>query len=249
MTSKKTNWFESWFDTTLYHTLYKNRNEKEAKQFIENLFRFFNPDKNAKVLDLACGKGRHAITINALGFDVTGLDLSTNSIQYAKKKTSNSLRFDVHDMRKVYNPAIKFDIILNLFTSFGYFDNESEDISVLKAVHTQLTDEGFFLLDYLNVFYAEKNLVQLEKKDIDGTLFSIERKVFDGFIRKKITAQTKNSRQTFEEQVKYLTVDDFKKYFHDAGLNLIHIFGNYFLEEYNKENSPRLIMVCKKGLN
>ena len=62
MSSKE--WFAEWFDTTYYHTLYKNRNDEEAEQFISKLLSFLNLKENASVLDLACGKGRHSVTLN-----------------------------------------------------------------------------------------------------------------------------------------------------------------------------------------
>ena len=113
MKSKK--WFESWFDTTYYHSLYKNRDESEAKLFVSKLVHFLSPIKGTKVLDLACGKGRHSITLNKLGMNVLGVDLSQNSILKAKDFENETLKFEVHDMRKTIENH-SFDIIFNLFT-------------------------------------------------------------------------------------------------------------------------------------
>jgi len=79
------NWFASWFDTPYYHILYKERNYREAQIFMDNLTHYLNLPEKAKVLDLACGKGRHAIYLNQLGFEVIGADLSENSIAEASK--------------------------------------------------------------------------------------------------------------------------------------------------------------------
>ena len=75
---KKQEWFESWFDTSYYHTLYSKRDENEAKEFIVNLVEFLKIDPKSKVLDLACGKGRHSLTLNELGL-------------FFNEKTSNAL--------------------------------------------------------------------------------------------------------------------------------------------------------------
>ena len=84
--AKIQNWFESWFDSPYYHILYKNRDDTEAQKFLRNLLRVINPPSNAKILDLACGKGRHAIFLRKLNYKVVGTDLSKLSISEAKKK-------------------------------------------------------------------------------------------------------------------------------------------------------------------
>ena len=84
MTNKK-KWFESWFDTPYYHLLYKHRDDKEAHKFIKNLMQFLKIDKDQNILDLACGKGRHSIFLNKLGYRVTGVDLSSQNILQAQK--------------------------------------------------------------------------------------------------------------------------------------------------------------------
>ena len=76
-------WFASWFDTTYYHILYKHRDQKEARLFMANLVAFLGLKRHDKILDLACGKGRHSLFLNSLGFDVVGADLSQNSVDHA----------------------------------------------------------------------------------------------------------------------------------------------------------------------
>src|SRR3970282_2312904 len=90
-------WFSSWFDTPYYHILYKDRNYREAQIFMDNLTHYLNLPETQKVLDLACGKGRHSIYLHQLGFDVLGADLSENSIGEASKTTKETLHFKVHD--------------------------------------------------------------------------------------------------------------------------------------------------------
>ena len=127
---EKNDWFASWFDTNYYHLLYKNRNDDEARLLIEHLVGYLNLAPNSKVLDLACGKGRHSITLNELGFDVLGIDLSSNSIEEAKQFENETLHFDVCDMRNSFTKNT-FDVVFNLFTSFGYFDNKSDNEKVI----------------------------------------------------------------------------------------------------------------------
>ena len=87
-------WFIDWFDSYYYHLLYRNRDEKEAQYFIDNLIKYLQISKKSKLIDVACGKGRHAIYFNKYGIDVVGIDLSAKNINFAKKhETKNLLAF------------------------------------------------------------------------------------------------------------------------------------------------------------
>ena len=96
------NWYTSWFDSPYYHILYKNRDDKEAGLFMKNLTSFLNLSTSSKILDLACGKGRHSKYLNQLGYHVTGIDLSPQSIVYAKQFENDKLFFEEHDMSLTY---------------------------------------------------------------------------------------------------------------------------------------------------
>lgn len=247
-TSSKTNsnnesWFSSWFDTPYYHILYKDRDEKEAQLFMDNIIQYLNLPEDAKILDLACGRGRHSIYLNQLGFEVTGADLSENSIAEAQKFANDKLHFVVHDMREKCNQ--KYDAILNLFTSFGYFENEEDNFKTLKAIHESLSEYGFAVLDFMNVHHVIKNLVPSEVKTVDGIDFHIKRKVENGFILKEIDFEDQGQQYHFTEKVRALTLEDFQQMMDEAGIYLLDTFGDYKLKKFYKKESERLIMLFK----
>ena len=132
ISNPESSWFASWFDTPYYHILYKDRNYREAQIFMDNLTHYLNLPEHAKVLDLACGKGRHSIYLNQLGFRVLGVDLSENSIEIANKNANDTLNFKVHDMREPIKE--QFDAVFNLFTSFGYFENDDDNLKILILI-------------------------------------------------------------------------------------------------------------------
>ncbi len=246
--SSKTNstpetWFASWFDTPYYHILYKDRDYKEAQTFMDNIVDYLNLPEEAKILDLACGKGRHSIYLNQMGFDVTGVDLSENSIAQASKFSNDKLHFAVHDMREPC--AEKFDAILNLFTSFGYFENEDDNFKTLKAIHDSLSEYGFAVIDFMNVHTVIDNLVASEEKIVDGIHFHIKRKVVDGFILKEIDFEDKGQTFHFTEKVRALKLEDFEQMMEKAGIYLLDTFGDYKLKKFYKNQSERLIMLFK----
>lgn len=240
---KSKNWFASWFDTDYYHTLYKDRNDDEAQQFMDNLTHYLNLPEEAKILDLACGKGRHSFYLNSLGFDVTGADLSANSITEASKFSNKTLRFKEHDMRISFED--KYDAIFNLFTSFGYFENDADNLKTLIAIKDSLTEYGFAVIDFMNVDYVIANLVPSEVKTVDGIDFHIKRYVKDNHIFKEIDFEDKGEKFHFTEKVQALRLADFEAMMEEAGIYLLDVFGDYKLKTFYKNQSERLIMMFK----
>ncbi|MBF6608884.1 MAG: methyltransferase domain-containing protein [Flavobacterium sp.] len=242
-TPKSQKWYASWFDSPYYHILYKDRDYAEAQLFMDNITQYLNLPDDAKILDLACGKGRHSVYLNQIGYDVTGADLSENSIQAAKKFENEKLHFTVHDMRKPFDE--KFDAIFNLFTSFGYFENDDDNIRTLSAIKDSLTETGFAVIDFMNVDFVVKNLVPEEIKTVDEVDFHLKRYVSEGYIFKEITFEDNGESYRFTEKVKALQLSDFEALMEDAGIYLLDIFGDYKLHKFHKTESERLIMIFK----
>jgi SAM-dependent methyltransferase len=241
MQKEADNWYASWFDTPYYHILYKERDEEEAELFMNALTSFLKLKKNSTILDLACGKGRHAVYLNEIGYDVTGIDLSPASIEFAKQFENKHLRFAVHDMCLPYPK--KFDAVFNLFTSFGYFENEEDNLNTIKAIHSELKEDGVGVIDFLNIDFVARNLVPSETKLIDGISFSIDRYIKDGFIIKDIRFNDGGKEHFHSERVKAISLKDFESYFKLAGVTLKHCFGDYHLNKFNKQTSERLILM------
>ena len=241
MTKDKKDWYSSWFDTPFYHILYKHRDDKEARAFMDNLTSYLNIPENSSILDVACGKGRHAVYLNALGYEVTGIDLSEKSIAFAKQFENDTLHFQVHDMRKAYPK--QFNAVFNLFTSFGFFKNDEDDLNTIKAIKTNLNDHGIGVIDFLNADFVMNNLVEANTKTIDGIAFNLERYIENGFIVKDISFEANGKSYNYQELVKALTLEDFKKMFAKANIQLLDVFGDYKLNKYNKHSSERLIMI------
>lgn len=240
-------WFESWFDSHFYHKLYFDRDELEASRFIGNLIQFIKPPANSFMLDVACGKGRHAKTLADFGHYVTGIDISPQSIAYANQFANDNLDFFQHDMRLTFRINY-YDFVFNLFTSFGYFNTQRENDDCIRTIAQSLRPNGLLVMDYLNTNYVEKHLIQHEKKIIDQTIFNIKKyKTAFHFIKQiQIEDNTLATPLLYQEQVAAFTLNDFEKMFQKQGLQIEHIFGNYDLANYNAESSKRLIMLVRK---
>ncbi len=244
---KQTDWFQSWFNTKYYHILYKNRDFEEAQRFIEALLTFLSPASNARFMDLACGKGRHSKYLNSKGFNVVGTDLSEASILDAKKDENETLQFVVNDMRNEIE-GYQFDFILNLFTSFGYFDSKAEDQKVIQSAANMMRKDGKLVIDFINIEKAIANLCPYEIKTIDGIDFQIKKFMEEGFIKKEINFTDNDSGQkyNFLEKVKVLYQDDFEVLLQKSNLKVEHVFGDYELNAFDPQTSDRLIFVASK---
>ena len=227
MAEEKKQWFELWFDSPLYHILYKNRNQEEANLFMDNVIRHLEIDFGS-ILDLACGKGRHAYYLAEKGFDVVGLDLSKESIQYANTMYQlPNLEFYVHDMRLPFRINY-FDYIFNLFTSLGYFDSLKENEKVFQSMHAGLKDNGYILIDFMNTEKVIHNLVPREKKDIDGYTFYIRREVENGKIVKNIHIEKEDNVWMYKEEVQVLMQHHFHTFLNNTGHGCISFHPRIF---------------------
>ena len=239
------NWYATWFDTPYYHLLYKNRNQVEAGNFIENLLQYLKPSKEALFLDVACGKGRHSKHIHQLGFNVHGIDLSEKSIKEASIFNNERLHFEQHDMREVYRSNY-FDYTVNLFTSFGYFDEVSDNQKAMDAMAKNLKKDGILVVDFMNSKKVCLNLVEKEIKSVDPIDFYIERKIKSGFIKKDIQFTDKGKKHHFQEKVQALTLNDFSNLLQKAELKIIDLWGNYEKNDFDVLKSNRLIIIAQK---
>ena len=238
-------WFSDWFDSPFYHILYQDRNEQEARFFMDNLAEKLAFNTQHHLLDMACGRGRHAIYLNEKGFEVTGIDLSKKSISTAETSSNDRLHFAVQDMRVPFTEN-KFDFVLNLFSSFGYFESESENLEAIVSMTNALKSKGKLVIDFFNPNKVIHDLVAQEVKTVEGIEFHITRKLEKQFIIKNIRFTHQNQAYHFEEKVKAIDLDEFREYFAQAGLLLLETFGNYSLAPHEVRDSPRLILVAQK---
>lgn len=238
-------WFSEWFDSPYYHILYKNRDMREAEYFLRNLVRRLSLQKDMKLVDLACGKGRHSIFLNSLGYDVTGVDLAAQSIAEAKASENDKLHFDVQDLRNLPYTN-EFDVALNLFTSFGYFDCDDTNKKVIAQVHKILKSEGIVVIDFMNVDVVLKGLVPHETKVVQGISFDITKRIEGGKVIKRIGFTDNNKQYSFNEEVQILSRGDFETLLKEGGFDLVSVYGNYKLEEFNPDTSDRLILIARK---
>jgi len=153
------------------------------------------------------------------------------------------LNFKVHDMRQPFRN--KYNAIFNLFTSFGYFEDDAEDVLILENIKNGLQKNGVFVFDFLNADKVKADLVSKETKIVDGITFNIQREIKNAFILKHISFTIDDEFHSYTERVKHLDVKKMKSFFEKVGFTITNIFGDYNLRVFDAETSNRLIIVAK----
>ena len=241
-------WFKDWFNSPYYHQLYAHRDEEEAATFIDNLLAHLQPATGARMLDVACGKGRHSMQLAANGFDVTGIDLSRESIAEALLSEDEHLHFYEHDMRMPFSINY-FDIAFNFFTSFGYFKTQREHDNAIRSIATAIKPDGIFVMDFLNVQFSTDKEVAETQQQIGSTTYRISKWSDEFHFYKKIIVEDIGLAKPMQytEKVAKFSLADFEKMFTKQRLKIKEVFGDYHFGKYDGKVSPRLIMIAEKA--
>lgn len=239
-------WYADWFNSAYYTTVYKHRSTKEASGVVDLLSRALSLPPGARVLDLCCGSGRHSQALAQRGFSVVGIDLSPALLKIARSEVGHAVDFHRCDMREPY-PEAPYDCVANFFTSYGYFEQDTDNFAVLQRVREALKPGGFFFFDYLNAEQTRQALVPHDSKRIDDLTIEQRREITDKFVTKTIRITDAHSNAyEFTEQVRLYDINDFEQMFRNAGLVIRNVYGSYTGERFTAA-SPRLIIVAEAG--
>lgn len=238
-------WFKNWFGTRYYALLYGHRNEGDARVWVDAILGEWHLPKGSSILDLACGRGRHARWLSEAGMDVTGVDISEASILEARNLVP-SAEFHVHDMRVPFAQE-RFDAACCLFTSLGYFDRPEDDRAVFQAVANALKPNGRFVIDFMNTHRVLTELVPEENVQAGGLEFHVSRALVDGVIVKQVSVVDDNVRHCFEERVRAITPEQLVAMAHEAGFRLDGHTDGPELSPFDPARSSRSVLWLRKS--
>lgn len=234
-------WFRDWFGEE-YLALYPHRDEKEARDAVA-LFRQTYPGApGSRLLDLACGAGRHLRELRAAGFDATGLDLSITLLRSAHSAAPEDLLVR-GDMRRLPFARGSFGALTSFFTSFGYFADPVDDREVLHEISRVVSPDGVFMLDFLNAARVRAELVAEDSREVRGNRIVQLRKISNGVVVKRIRVEplSGGTPRDFEERVRLYSPAELVALLAEVGLITEHRFGDYEGADFVPE-SPRLIL-------
>jgi SAM-dependent methyltransferase len=220
-----TEWFEQWFGEE-YLRLYPHRDDADAEAAVALIDRIVRL-RGRRVLDLACGPGRHAALLAARGGRVVGLDLSLPLLGRARQRADAAVRLVRGDMRHLPFSGGAFDVVVNLFTSFGYFADDAQHAQVVREAAALLRPGGVFVLDYFNARFVRAGLVPREERVAGAQRVVIERHLTpdERFVVKEI--HLLDDGRSFLERVRLFTPDELARLLSDAGLSIRSRFGDY----------------------
>ncbi|WP_042203043.1 class I SAM-dependent methyltransferase [Paenibacillus camerounensis] len=237
-------WYEKSFGED-YLVVYRHRDFCGARHEVDKMIGWLNLPEGSKVLDLCCGMGRHSLALAEAGFEVTGVDLSEVLLREARaQEGAERVTWLRSDMRELPLDG-GFDAVVNLFTSFGYFEEDEEQVRVLREICRMLKPGGQFIIDFLNPSYVIRHLVPHSTRKDGDILIDESRRIEDGYVKKDIVLTSKgdDTPRKYHERVKLYPLDTFKQLLAAAGLQLEAVHGSYDEEEYDEEYSKRMIFV------
>jgi SAM-dependent methyltransferase len=261
-------WWQKIFDER-YLKIYsfgitEERTNKELKFLLTFIKKKFK-NRKIKILDLACGYGRHSLPLAENGYEVIGVDYSKYFLSLAKEKAKElkikNVRFLRKDIRKI-NFKEEFDLVINMFTSFGYFDNNEDNIKVLKNVYESLKRGGYFILDLENPNFCWKFFLKNPQVTEEGFLYyefkepnkelDINTKVILDHVNRFVILQRKweeNGKENlWEGKFKLFYPEEILIYLKLIGFERIKIFGDFdFKKIFNKESSRMIFKAFKRG--
>lgn len=241
-------WFEEWFASEEYLSVYKHRDDADALALANLIFKTLEGQNISPALDLACGAGRHSIIFAEKGYDVTGVDLSDNLLAIGKEKSRQlglKINFIKGDLRN-FTIAKKFNLVINLFTSFGYFGADKENFNIFKIAFDHLQDNGYFVFDYFNSDYVRKNLNKYSVDVYNNYQITQSRSIIDDRVVKEINIKQDKQKKKFFESVKLYGSKALITELQEIGFKVENIFGDISGEAFDETNSPRLIIFAKK---
>jgi len=240
--AQEADWFEEWFGED-YLNIYQHRDETEAESAIELIATNLAGRRIDKVLDLACGAGRHTRVLRERWWTV-GLDLSMALLKLARKESPEA-PYVRADMRELPFADESFDLVVNLFTSFGYFDDDSEHVRVLACVGAAMKRGGTFVIDFLNASQVRRELVPYDERVENGITIEQWRAISpDGrFVEKRIRLRERG--REYSERVRLLSPRDLQTMLLTAGFSVVKLFGDYAGTDW-MEDSPRTILFASR---
>lgn len=240
----ETDWFEDWFGEE-YLALYEHRDLGEAARMADLIAsRVGSLPKDVPVLDLACGAGRHQRMLCDRGWWTVGLDLSPSLLRSARAddRTAPLVRAD---MRSLPFAAARFSMVVNLFTSFGYFRDDAQHLRVLREVARVTEPRGWFVLDFLNAAYVRDTLVPHDERTVGEVCVEQEREITpDGrYVKKTITIG--DLGRTFVERVRLFEPGELVALCTEAGFAVSEVLGDYAGAPH-AAGSPRAILFARR---
>jgi cyclopropane fatty-acyl-phospholipid synthase-like methyltransferase len=241
-------WYEDWFSSEEYLSVYRHRDEKDAGVLTQLILDKTCLQPGSEILDIACGSGRHSISFAQKGYSVTGIDLSSKLLENAENtagKLGLKIDFRSADMRS-FQLGKKFDLACNLFTSFGFFERDEDNFAVFTNAYRHLKKEAYFVLDYFNSYRLRKDIAPITIENLDNKEILQRRFIEGGRIYKEIIIKKNGTCKNYWESVKLYTAEEIRNNLEMTGFKVNCVLGDYEGNNFIVDKSSRLIIFAVK---
>lgn len=241
-------WYQVWFDHDTYDLVYARRDRQEARRAVDLIVETLGLPAGSLYVDVACGRGRHAVELARHGYRVVGTDLSERALEHARRlaaRTHTDVTLVRQDMREPYCAGCA-DAVVNLFTAFGYFEDEADHLRALQAMAQTIRPGGAFVQDFLNAPHVAAHLVPHSARQEDDLTIEERRWIAGGRVNKEITLhRADGAAHTFRESVRLFTRTELESLYAACGLRVVRAFGDYEGAPHTN-TSPRLMLVAER---
>ncbi len=241
-------WYKDWFSSKDYLDVYRHRNSEDTERLVNLILSNVNPKPDAKILDAACGAGRHAIMLAKRGFNVTAFDLSKTLLEIGIDQSKNqnlTINFLNSDIR-TFATDEKYDLVLSLFTSFGYFESDDENFIFPQNAYNMMNENGYYVLDYFNKNFVEQNLIEESERKVNEKEIIENRFIENDRVIKRISIKEENKNNEYIESVKLYSFEQLEERFKSIGYKVFKVYGDYLGNLFNNESSERCIIFFQK---
>ncbi|UWX58500.1 class I SAM-dependent methyltransferase [Chlorobaculum sp. MV4-Y] len=249
-------WFEEWFDHPLYLKVYHHRDAEEAERCVRTILDLTGIDPAEQpphsILDIACGAGRHALSFARTGLRVTANDLSPYLLGQAREQATTEgieMEFSRQDMRTIRFER-QFDLIAQLFSSFGYFETDQEDRDVIANISSLLSPGGWYVLDLINPAQLKSQFTPRTERNSASLSIIEERTLSERHVTKRITLHEANGREhSFTESVRIYSPAEAIALLESGGFAVERMVGDYEGSTFDEATSPRMMLLARLSLS
>ncbi len=240
-------WYETAFGE-LYPLLYAHRSDDAAQREVAGLLRLLDlPRAGIRALDLCCGAGRHGSALRTAGLDLVGIDLSADLLARASRRSVLAGRLVRGDMRRLPFGCV-FDLVVNLFTSFGYFAADEENERVAREMARVLRPGGGLVIDHIHRARLERELVPEDERRIGDHHVRQHRQILGNRIRKRIEIRGADEKaRTFVEDVRLYRPEEMTGMLTAAGMAPPRLYGSLSGRPFDRD-AERMVLVAHKAV-
>jgi len=248
--TKKQSWYEKDnFWQTIAPILFTSKRISDANEEVEQFISLLNLQPGLRVCDLCCGVGRHSLELARRGFRVTAVDRTKLYLETAKEKAENEgldIKFLQEDVRSFFRPN-SFEVVINLYTSFGYFEDPEDNRNTLKNIYKSLKNDGKLLLELIGKEVLARIFRERDWREEEDMLILEERKPSKdwGTIENRWIIFKDGKKYEYSFSHKLYSAVELSNLLQECGFKRVDVYGDFGGSPYDHQAKRLVLVACK----